>query len=79
MDCRSGCGAGSDVVTEPRDAEATSTNTDELMGADQMKIFSQIVRTVINTAMLPVAVLKDAVTMGDDYPFGGKTATQKQV
>ena len=29
-----------------------------------MKIFGQIVRTVVNTALLPVAVVKDVVTLG---------------
>lgn len=29
-----------------------------------MKIFGQLVRTVVNTAMLPVAAVKDAVTLG---------------
>jgi hypothetical protein len=29
-----------------------------------MKLFGQIVRTTVNVAMLPVAVVKDAVTLG---------------
>ncbi len=29
-----------------------------------MKLFGQIVRTVVNVALLPVAVVKDAVTLG---------------
>lgn len=29
-----------------------------------MKLFGQIVRTVVNTAVLPVAVAKDMVTLG---------------
>ena len=29
-----------------------------------MKIFGQIVRTVVNVALLPVAVVKDVVTLG---------------
>lgn len=29
-----------------------------------MKIFGQIVRTAVNVATLPVAVLKDVVTLG---------------
>jgi len=29
-----------------------------------MKLFGQLVRTVVNTALLPVAVAKDVVTLG---------------
>lgn len=29
-----------------------------------MKLFGQIVRTVVNTALLPVAVAKDVLTLG---------------
>ena len=29
-----------------------------------MKLFGQLVRTVVNVAMLPVAVVKDVVTLG---------------
>jgi len=29
-----------------------------------MKLFGQIVRTLVNVAALPVAVVKDAVTLG---------------
>lgn len=29
-----------------------------------MKLFGQIVRTVVNVALLPVAVAKDVMTMG---------------
>lgn len=29
-----------------------------------MKIFGQIIRTVVNVATLPVAVVKDVVTLG---------------
>ncbi|MGH2359706.1 MAG: hypothetical protein ACRDGM_04075 [bacterium] len=29
-----------------------------------MKLFGQLVRTVVNVATLPVAVVKDALTMG---------------
>lgn len=38
-----------------------------------MKIFGQLVRTAINTVLLPVAVVKDVVTLGnaasEDAPF----------
>lgn len=39
-----------------------------------MKIFGQIVRTVVNTALLPVAVVKDVFTLGgvatgEDKPY----------
>ncbi len=30
-----------------------------------MKIFGQIVRTAVNTVMLPIAVVKDVVTLGN--------------
>ena len=29
-----------------------------------MKLFSQIIRTVVNVATLPVAIVKDVVTLG---------------
>lgn len=29
-----------------------------------MKLFGQIVRTVVNTALLPVAIVQDIVTLG---------------
>lgn len=29
-----------------------------------MKLFGQIVRTLVNTAVLPVAIVKDVVTLG---------------
>lgn len=29
-----------------------------------MKLFGQLIRTVVNTALLPVAIVKDAVTLG---------------
>ena len=29
-----------------------------------MKLFSQIIRTVVNVATLPVAVVKDVITLG---------------
>ncbi len=44
-----------------------------------MDLFASIVRTVVNTALLPMAVVKDVITMGDDVCYGGKTATQKQL
>ena len=39
-----------------------------------MKLFGQLVRTIVNTAMLPVAVVKDACTLGgvavdEEKPF----------
>lgn len=30
-----------------------------------MKIFAQLVRTAVNVALLPVAVVKDVVTLGN--------------
>jgi hypothetical protein len=39
-----------------------------------MKIFGQLIRTVVNVTLLPVAVVKDAVTLGgvlsDQNPLG---------
>ena len=29
-----------------------------------MKLFGQLVRTIVNTALLPVAAIKDVVTLG---------------
>ena len=29
-----------------------------------MKLFGQIIRTVVNTALVPVAVVKDVLTLG---------------
>jgi hypothetical protein len=39
-----------------------------------MKLFGQLVRTVVNTAVLPVAVVKDLYTLGgvatgEDKPY----------
>ena len=38
-----------------------------------MKLFGQIVRTIVNVATLPIAVVKDVVTMGNcassDEPY----------
>lgn len=39
-----------------------------------MKLFGQIIRTAVNTALLPVAVVKDVVTLGgvstdNDEPY----------
>ena len=42
-----------------------------------MKIFGQLVRTVVNTALLPVAVVKDVVTMGGVVTEDEKSATRE--
>ena len=42
-----------------------------------MSLFSAIVKTAVNTALLPVAVVKDVVTLGA-YDQN-KTYTQKQI
>ena len=44
-----------------------------------MGIFSAIVKTVIETATLPVAVVKDVVTLGGDSIDGGDCYTTKKV
>lgn len=44
-----------------------------------MKLFGQIVRTVINTATLPLEVAKDVVTLGGVCTGEDKTYTRKQL
>ena len=43
-----------------------------------MKLFGQLVRTVVNTALLPVAVVKDAVTLGGTL-IGERPAVVKAI
>jgi hypothetical protein len=40
-----------------------------------MKLFGQIVRTVVNTALLPVAVAKDVLTLGGVLTENGEPYT----
>jgi hypothetical protein len=42
-----------------------------------VKIFGQIVRTVVNTALLPIEVAKDVVTLGN--VGGDQTHTGKRI
>lgn len=42
-----------------------------------MKLFGQIVRTLVNVATLPVAIAKDVVTLGN--VGDPKTFTEKQL
>lgn len=45
-----------------------------------MKLFGQLVRTAVNVALLPVAVVKDVLTLGGvalDQPPAIKTAIEK--
>ena len=45
-----------------------------------MKLFGQLVRTVVNTALLPVAIAKDVVTIGGiltDTPSATKEALER--
>lgn len=44
-----------------------------------MKLFGQLVRTVVNVAQLPVAVIKDVVTLGGVISENGRTYTAKQL
>lgn len=44
-----------------------------------MKLFGQVIRTVVNTALLPVAVAKDVVTLGGVVTDQRKPYTQKQI
>jgi hypothetical protein len=42
-----------------------------------MSLFGALVRTVVNTALVPVAVAKDVLTLGN---FGeGRTFTERQL
>ena len=40
-----------------------------------MRLFAQVVRTVVNVAMLPVAVVKDVVTLGGVATENGRPYT----
>lgn len=44
-----------------------------------MKLFSQIIRTVVNTALLPVAVTKDVLTLGGTITDKRETYTAEQI
>lgn len=44
-----------------------------------MKLFGQIVRTLVNVVEIPVAVAKDVVTLGGIVTEKGKTYTQAQL
>ena len=44
-----------------------------------MKLFGQIVRTVVNVVELPVAVAKDVVTLGGIVTEQGKSYTKQQL
>ena len=44
-----------------------------------MGLFDKIVRTTINVATAPVAVVKDIATLGGDSLDGGKTYTEKKI
>lgn len=44
-----------------------------------MKLFGQIIRTVVNTALLPVAVAKDICTLGGVATGNGRPYTVEQI
>ena len=44
-----------------------------------MKIFAQLVRTVVNTVALPVAVVRDVVTLGGLTDNNGRPHTPDAV
>lgn len=44
-----------------------------------MKLFGQLVRTLVNVATLPVAVVKDVVTLGGALEDEPRTYTSKHV
>lgn len=41
-----------------------------------MKLFGQLIRTAVNTALLPVAVVADAVTLGGEMNDHGSYTTE---
>jgi hypothetical protein len=45
----------------------------------EMKIFGQVIRTVVNTALLPVALVKDVVTLGGVVDDHGESYTAEAV
>lgn len=47
-------------------------------GTNAMSLFGAIVRTVVNTAVIPMAVAKDVLTLGGAVT-GERSATLKQV
>lgn len=44
-----------------------------------MKLFGQLIRTVVNTALLPVAVAKDIVTLGGTLTDDDSSATREAI
>lgn len=44
-----------------------------------MKLFGQLIRTVVNVAVLPVAVTKDVLTLGGIITEQNETYTQQQL
>jgi hypothetical protein len=44
-----------------------------------MKLFGQLVRTVVNTALVPVAVVKDVLTLGGVATGEHKPYTVQQI
>lgn len=44
-----------------------------------MKLFGQIIRTVVNTTLLPVAVVKDVYTLGGVATEQDKSYTRQQL
>lgn len=44
-----------------------------------MKLFGQIVRTAVNTALLPVAVTKDVLTLGGTLTDKRESYTREQI
>ena len=44
-----------------------------------MKLFGQLVRTAVNMALLPIAVVKDVATLGGVITENGKPYTTEQL
>ncbi len=44
-----------------------------------MKLFGQFIRTVVNVALLPVAVAKDVVTLGGTLIGDEESATREAI
>jgi len=44
-----------------------------------MKLFGQVIRTLVNVVEIPVAVTKDVLTLGGTINEHGKTYTREQI
>jgi hypothetical protein len=44
-----------------------------------LKLFGQVIRTIVNTTLLPVAVVKDVYTLGGNATEQEKSYTRQQL